>query len=196
MAIKINGATTITDSRRGVFNQVNPGAYTTANRPTGASEGDVIYDSDEKNIFIWNGTEWAGTSTGGASFSQQLDEKVNIRSEAITTDSFIATLAGNVHYYTAASSGTFTPDITYTLFDTFNSNLDIGSTAAITILTNSNVNGYLTGLNIDGVSQTVLWSGGEAPTEGGQSGVDAYSFQIIKTADSTYTVLGSYNSFA
>jgi len=64
MTIKINGATAITNSRRGVFRSVNPGSYTTANRPPGASEGDVIYDSDEKNIFIWNGTEWVGTGGG------------------------------------------------------------------------------------------------------------------------------------
>ena len=64
MAIKINGATTITNSRRGVFRSVNPGSYTTASRPPGASEGDVIYDSDEKNIFIWNGTEWIGAGGG------------------------------------------------------------------------------------------------------------------------------------
>jgi len=64
MSIKINGATTITNSRRGVFKSVNPGSYTTSNRPASANEGDVIYDSDEKNIFIWNGTEWAGTGGG------------------------------------------------------------------------------------------------------------------------------------
>ena len=65
MAIKINGATTITNSRRGVFRSVNPGSYTTASRPPGASEGDVIYDSDEKNIFMY-GTEqeWIGAGGG------------------------------------------------------------------------------------------------------------------------------------
>lgn len=64
MAIKINGATVITNSRRGVFRSVNPGTYPTASRPPGASEGDVIYDSDEKNIFIYNGEEWVGTGGG------------------------------------------------------------------------------------------------------------------------------------
>ena len=35
MAIKINGATVITNSRRGVFKSVNPGSYTTGWTPTG-----------------------------------------------------------------------------------------------------------------------------------------------------------------
>ena len=39
MAIKVNGATVITNSRRGVFRSVNPGSYNTANPPPGASEG-------------------------------------------------------------------------------------------------------------------------------------------------------------
>lgn len=65
MAIKVNGATVITNSRRGVFRSVNPGAYETASRPPGASEGDVIYDTDEKTIFVWNGTEWVPAGTGG-----------------------------------------------------------------------------------------------------------------------------------
>lgn len=64
MAIKINGATVITNSRRGVFRSVNPGTYPTASRPPGASEGDVIYDSDEKNIYVYNGEEWVGTGGG------------------------------------------------------------------------------------------------------------------------------------
>ena len=64
MAIKVNGATVITNSRRGVFRTVNPGSYSTANRPPGASEGDVIYDSDEKNIYVFNGEEWVGTGGG------------------------------------------------------------------------------------------------------------------------------------
>ncbi len=65
MTIKINGITAITNGRRGIFRTVNPGAYTTANRPPGAGEGDVIYDTDEKNIFVWNGTEWVGAGGGG-----------------------------------------------------------------------------------------------------------------------------------
>lgn len=65
MAIKISGATVITNSRRGVFRSVNPGTYATASRPPGASEGDVIYDSDEKAIYVYNGTEWVSTGSGG-----------------------------------------------------------------------------------------------------------------------------------
>ena len=76
MSIKVNGATVITNSRRGVFRTVNPGSYTTADRPPGASEGDVIYDTDEKTILVWNGTEWVAAGGGGGNtFYLFLNEK-------------------------------------------------------------------------------------------------------------------------
>ena len=67
MTIKVNGATVITNSRRGVFRTVNPGSYATASRPPGASEGDVIYDTDEKLIYVFNGAEWVAAGGGAES---------------------------------------------------------------------------------------------------------------------------------
>jgi hypothetical protein len=54
---------------------------------------------------------------------------------------------------------------------------------------------YCTGINIDGVSQTVNWQGGSAPTAGNPSGYDIYSINITKTASSTYTVLAGLVQF-
>ena len=60
MAIKVNGNTAVDDTRKGTFNILNVGSYTTANRPSSPIEGDWIYDSDEKKLLCWNGTEWKG----------------------------------------------------------------------------------------------------------------------------------------
>ena len=54
---------------------------------------------------------------------------------------------------------------------------------------------YCTGINVDGVSQTVNWQGGTAPTQGNPSGYDVYSINITKTAASTYTVLAGLVQF-
>ena len=52
-------------------------------------------------------------------------------------------------------------------------------------------------INIDGaVSGAVNWVGGSAPSTGGSSGLDIYSYQIIKTADSTFTVIGNLTNAA
>jgi hypothetical protein len=54
---------------------------------------------------------------------------------------------------------------------------------------------YCTGINIDGVSQTVNWQGGAAPAFGYASGYDIYTINIVKTATSTYSVFAALTQF-
>ena len=54
-----------------------------------------------------------------------------------------------------------------------------------------NASHYIDGLQIDYATQPVNWAGGAAPTAGGASGVDTYSFTIIKIASAQYTVIGN-----
>ena len=49
----------------------------------------------------------------------------------------------------------------------------------------NNTSHNVSGLEIDGAIQTVNWVGGSAPSDGGGSGVDIYTFNIIKTANTT-----------
>lgn len=58
MAIQVNGVDAIDDNRKGTFNRLNVGTYTTANRPSSPEEGDMIFDSDTKEFTFWNGSEW------------------------------------------------------------------------------------------------------------------------------------------
>jgi hypothetical protein len=55
---------------------------------------------------------------------------------------------------------------------------------------------YSTALNIDGSAVTPKWQGGTAPAAGNVSGIDAYVYNIIKTASATFTVLASQTKFA
>lgn len=61
MAIQISGTTVINDSRKGIFNSVNFGAYTTAGRPAAPSTGDVIYNTTDAKMQVWNGSSWVNT---------------------------------------------------------------------------------------------------------------------------------------
>ena len=59
MAIKINGQTVVNDDKKGLFKQVNPGTYTTAERDAlTAATGDIIYNSDESRLEFWDGSSW------------------------------------------------------------------------------------------------------------------------------------------
>jgi len=50
---------------------------------------------------------------------------------------------------------------------------------------------YVDHINIDYVPVTENWVGGSAPTDGGSSGVDIYTFNIIKTGDAAWTTIAN-----
>ena len=52
---------------------------------------------------------------------------------------------------------------------------------------------FINALRIDGKGTgiTTSWVGGSVPTAGGGSGVDSYSFNILKTASETYIVIAN-----
>jgi len=54
---------------------------------------------------------------------------------------------------------------------------------------------YNSAVTVDGVSVTPNWQGGSAPTAGNASGIDVYTYNVIKTASATYTVLASLTQF-
>jgi len=51
-------------------------------------------------------------------------------------------------------------------------------------------------MQVDGNSVTPKWQGGSAPSAGNATSIDVYSFTILKTAENTYTVLGSQTQYA
>ena len=78
-----------------------------------------------------------------------------------------------------------------------NSSLDIGQSVTSTLLASQGSTAYyLNTYQVDGSAVTPKWSGGSAPTGGNASGIDVYTFTIIKTADATFTVLASQTQYA
>lgn len=57
MAIKVSGTTVIDDSRNGDLRRVSIGSYATGSLPSGV-EGDVVYDSTEQKLKVYNGSAW------------------------------------------------------------------------------------------------------------------------------------------
>jgi hypothetical protein len=54
---------------------------------------------------------------------------------------------------------------------------------------------YNNALQIDGSSVTPKYQGGSAWTSGNVSGVDAYSYTIVKTGNAAFTVFASQTQF-
>ena len=80
---------------------------------------------------------------------------------------------------------------------TLNSLMNIGQTTVFTLYSaQNNASYYLTDFKIDGSSITEKWNGGSAPSAGSASGVDVYTFNIMKTADATFSVFANFSNFA
>ena len=101
---------------------------------------------------------------------------------------------GMVHLFTTTESTTSTPNIMSTTG--INTDMSVGESISVTIITTANASAYSANITIDSVAVTERWIGGSAPSSGGSSGNDIHAFTIIKTGDAAYTVLGNYSNAA
>jgi hypothetical protein len=124
--------------------------------------------------------------------------------EATTTTALTAATTVNfdvmsqsVLYYTVNATGNWTLNVRGNSTNTLNSIMSTGTTVTIAFMaTQGSTAYYASALTIDGVSVTPKWQGGITPTSGNPTGIDVYTYAIIKTASATYTVLATQTKFA
>jgi len=102
-----------------------------------------------------------------------------------------------VLYYTTSAAANWTVNFRGNSSTTLASLLSTGQSVSVTFLVTQGATPYYnTAITIDGASYSPVWQGGIAPTAGNASGIDAYTYAIIKTSSSpTYTVLASLTQF-
>jgi hypothetical protein len=151
------------------------------------------------DLSFWTlGAERARIDQFGSLQLGQILENITPSTTALTgvNGHWVSVFKG-VAFYTNAATGNWTFDILYNGTTTLNSVMGINQSMTLTMLVQQGVTPRFTsGLNIDGVAQTVRWQGGATPASGNASSIDVYTFTIIKTASATYTVLGSQTRFA
>ena len=158
---------------------------------------DLYYDNSNKLQTTSSGVNISGTAvTDGVTVDGTLDieevyEKVQTSVGTSGTIGFETDQFG-VLYYTNNQAANRTIN-----FQNVNANLGVGQSVTCTVLlTQGSTAYYLNAYQVDGSSVTPKWSGGSAPTEGNASGIDVYTFTIIKTANATFTVLASQTQYA
>ena len=102
---------------------------------------------------------------------------------------------GNVQFSSANLAGT---NNTLNIISTTGINTDLAEGQTLTVTAISAVNAstaYVNRINVDGVATgiTTHWVGGEIPSEGGGSGVDLYTFNLLKTGSSTYIIVANHS---
>ena len=122
-----------------------------------------------------------------------LSERVKIDSDSINSDKFIRLQDGMVHYRSSAvGAASVKPDIVSTTG--INTDMGIGDTVAVTLITVAgSTSHFVSSVAIDGRTTGIstYWVGGSTPDAGGGSNVDIYTFNILKTADNTFTVVAN-----
>ena len=99
---------------------------------------------------------------------------------------------GNVQFCSAVLGGTSN---TLNIISTagINTDLAIGQNLSVTGITSVNAtSAYVNALTVDGISTKVWWTGGSTPTDGGGSGMDAYTFNIMKIGSAQFYVIGTH----
>ena len=107
------------------------------------------------------------------------------------------TLNQAVLYSTSVATANWTLNFTGNATTTLDSLMSVGQSFSTTFLATQGTTAYYnTAITVDGVSITPKWQGAAgAPTSGNVSGIDVYTYALIKTASATFTVIASQSQF-
>lgn len=125
-----------------------------------------------------------------------LEEDINIVASAATGTINLDIATASILYYTSNATANHTLNIRYDSSNSLNSKITTGDSITVAWMVTCGATAYYPNvIQIDGSTVTPKWQGGTAPSAGNASSIDVYTFTIIKTADATFTVLGSQIQF-
>ena len=133
------------------------------------------------------------TANGGFLLSNGiLVERCKIVTTEWNTTNDISLDDGNVFLNTANLGGTGTT-IDITSSNGLDTDLAVGDMTSVTLITAVNAaTAFINAITIGAAGVTESWVGGSAPTDGGSSGYDVYTFNIIKKdATPTWVVIAN-----
>jgi hypothetical protein len=137
---------------------------------------------------------------GTSKFKGPLTEKCNRDTGAGLTGDYNHDLItyGNVHWATSNSSGTWTYNLRGSATVALNDMMDDGETLSFQLISAQNsTSNYMTAFKIDGSSShLVWWQGGSAPSAGGGSGYDVYTFTVFKIGNASFRTFASLSNHA
>jgi hypothetical protein len=166
---------------QGATGSGNPGGSNTHiqynNNGNFAGSSNFTFDSSNNKISI--------TSTTSL---QQVFEKVTTDNIGSTGTINFDVLSQAVLFKTANATANFTLNIRGNSTTTLDSIMSANSSLTIALVnTNGNTAYFANTIQIDGSNRTPLYT--NVPTGGTANGKDVYTFNIIKTAANTYTIL-------
>jgi|APGre2960657373_1045057.scaffolds.fasta_scaffold34369_2 hypothetical protein len=126
-------------------------------------------------------------------------ERTSVSTSAATSTVTFDVNTAATRYITASATSNWTTNVRGDGSTTLNSIMTTGDSITVALLSTQGATAYYnTAVQIDGTTSgvTLEWQGGTAPSAGNASSIDAYVYNIIKTASATFTVLASQTKFA
>ena len=140
---------------------------------------------------------FTGTTATASIKTNNIDELASIVAGAPASTQTFYVNTGAVQYYTSNAANNWTVNFAFSSGTSLNTAMSVGDSISVTMLTTQGSTAYYnSAVQVDGSSVTPKWQGGTAPTSGNASGIDCYTYVIVKTASATYTVLASVTKFA
>ena len=139
---------------------------------------------------------FTGSTTAIAAVFQDSAEVITISATAATGTINYDVTTQSVLYYTTNASATWTVNIRGNGTTSLNTLMSTGQALTVVFLVTQGATAYYNNaLQIDGSSVTPKYQGGTAWASGNVSGIDAYSYTIVKTGSAAFTVFASQTQF-
>lgn len=150
-----------------------------------------------------NGTSLGNTTAAAGAFTTLNANSVTTLGETTTVSATAATgtinydvITQGVLYYTTSASANWAVNFRGNSGTSLNTLMAVGETRTVTFLVTQGATAYYnTAVTVDGTSVTPKWQGGVTPSSGTASGVDIYTYAIVKTASATFSVFASKTDF-
>jgi len=159
-----------------------------------AYDANTVFD-DVASTFTATQT-FAGSTTALGAVFQDAAEVTTISATAATGTINYDVTTQSVLYYTTNASANWTVNVRGNGTTSLNTLMSTGQALTVVFLVTQGATAYYNNaLTIDGSSVTPKYQGGTAPTSGNASGVDAYSYTIVKTGSAAFTVFAAQTQF-
>ena len=139
---------------------------------------------------------FTGSTTALGAVFQDAAEVTTVSATAATGTINYDVTTQSVLYYTTSASANWTVNVRGNGTTSLNTLMSTGQAITVVFLVTQGATAYYNNaFTIDGNSVTPKYQGGTAWTSGNASGIDAYSYTIVKTGSATFTVFAAQTQF-
>ena len=140
--------------------------------------------------------EYAGTVNAPVMSIPNIGEVATVSATAATGTINFDVITQSVLYYTTSASANWTVNFRGNSTTSLNTMMATGQSVTVAFLVTQGATAYYNNaVTVDGTSVTPKYQGGTAWSAGNASGVDIYTYTIVKTGSAAYTIFASQTQF-